>query len=194
MTDILARLRSDTHAEHEAVERQLGLAEETLTLTRYRRRLEQFWGFYAPLEARLEAGAPSRPAEPSFAGRRKTGWLETDLRALGVPRPEKLARCACLPDLSNRAARLGCSYVLEGATLGGQIISRHVAACLGISAESGGRFFHGYGGRTGEMWTTFTAGIRSFVESAGEEDAIVASALGTFRSLRTWCDESAGAP
>jgi hypothetical protein len=40
----------------------------------------------------------------------------------------------------------------------------------------------------------FTAGIRSFVESPGDEDAIVASALGTFRSLRTWCDESAGAP
>ena len=129
MTDILARLRSETCSEHEAVERQLGLVDATLTLAHYRRRLEQFWGFYAPLEARLEAGAGAGPGAPILVTHRKTGWIEADLRALGMARPE-----------------------------------------------------------------TLPTAIRSFVESAGEEDAIVAAALGTFRSLRTWCDESAVAP
>ena len=69
MTDILARLRSETCSEHEAVERQLGLVDETLTLAQYRRRLEQFWGFYAPLEARLEAGAGTGPGAPILVPR-----------------------------------------------------------------------------------------------------------------------------
>jgi heme oxygenase len=193
MADILARLRAETRTEHEAVEQDLGLVDETLTLARYRRRLEQFWGFYAPLEARLDTGAGSG-GEAMIGRHRKSVWLETDLRTLGVPRPEALPHCRHLPDLPDRAAMLGCSYVLEGATLGGQIISRHLAARLGIFAESGGRFFHGYGDRTADMWKTFTAHVRSFAESAGKEDDVVAAALGTFRSLRTWCDERRVAP
>lgn len=191
MTDILARLRSETRSEHEAVEYQLGLVDEALTLTQYRRRLEQFWGFYAPLEARLCCGGTGNRAEAVLCRQGKSGWLEADLRALGVGRPEQLPRCERLPDLPDRAAVLGCSYVLEGATLGGQIISRHVASRFGLSAESGGRFFHGYGDRTGEMWKTFTATVRSFVELTGEEDAIVAAAVGTFQSFRLWCHEDA---
>jgi heme oxygenase len=194
MTDILARLRAETCTEHEADEQELGLVDETLTLARYRRRLEQFWGFYAPLGARFETGGGSGGGEAMIGRHRKRVWLETDLRALGVPRPEALPHCRHLPDLPDCAAMLGCSYVLEGATLGGQIISRHLAARLGILAESGGRFFHGYGDRTADMWKTFTAHVRSFDESAGKEDDIVAAAVVTFRSLRSWCGERLVAP
>ena len=81
MTDILARLRSETRSEHEAVEYQLGLVDEALTLTQYRRRLEQFWGFYAPLEARLCCGGTGNRAEAVLCRQGKSGWLEADLRA-----------------------------------------------------------------------------------------------------------------
>jgi heme oxygenase len=183
MDDILVRLRRDTRAEHDAIERQLGLADASLSLDHYRRRLQQFWGFYSPLEARLIAGKDDDVAWPD---RRKSAWLAADLRALGVT-PEALPRCSDLPDLPGPAAVLGCAYVLEGATLGGQILSRHVAGCLGLSTETGGRFFHGYGERTGAMWKAFTSTVRGFVARHGQEDAIVDGAVDTFRSLRAWC-------
>jgi heme oxygenase len=194
MVDILASLREQTRAEHDAAERELGLVDATLSLPRYRRRLEQFWGFYAPLEARLEACECAGPLDGLRARHRKSGWLAADLQALGLPRPDELPRCTSLPDLPGPAAMLGCSYVLEGATLGGQLIGRHVSARLGVSADRGGRFFHGYGDSTGAMWKAFTETVRSFVRTSGEETAIVAAALATFRSLRAWCGESGSAP
>ena len=128
----------------------------------------------------------SRVAVTVTPDRRKSAGLAADLRALGVA-PEALPRCSDLPDLPGPAAVLGCAYVLEGATLGGQILSRHVAGCLGLSAETGGRFFHGYGERTGAMWKAFTSAVRGFVARHGQEDAIVNGAVDTFRSLRAWC-------
>ena len=189
MIDILARLREETRTEHDAAERELGLVDATLSLPQYRHRLAQFWGFYAPLEARLEACEPG-PLDGLRGRHRKTEWLADDLQALGLPRPVELPQCTSLPDVPNPAAMLGCSYVLEGATLGGQLISRHVTARLGVSAQRGGRFFHGYGDCTGAMWKAFTETARSFARTSGEETAIVTAAIATFRSLRVWCGET----
>ena len=50
---ILARLRLETRGEHDAVELELDLIGVSLTREGYRQRLEQFYGFYAPLEAAL---------------------------------------------------------------------------------------------------------------------------------------------
>jgi heme oxygenase len=52
--------------------------------------------------------------------------------------------------------------VLEGATHGGQFISKHTLALLGVTPETAGRFFHGYGERTGAMWRTFGAALTGF--------------------------------
>jgi len=65
-------------------------------------------------------------------GRRKLPLLERDLRALGI------APCAVRPPaprLPDAAAALGALYVLEGATLGGRVIHRHVAGPLGLTPE-----------------------------------------------------------
>jgi heme oxygenase len=45
-----------------------------------------------------------------------------------------------LPDIEDWPRMLGCLYVLEGATLGGQIISRHLQRTLHIDAINGAAF------------------------------------------------------
>jgi heme oxygenase len=51
--------------------------------------------------------------------------LLDDLQALGcTPSLERLPMCAQLPVIDSSAACLGVLYVLEGATLGGQILRR----------------------------------------------------------------------
>jgi heme oxygenase len=181
---ILARLKAETRAEHDAIERILDLTRDGLTLAEYRGWLERLYGFYRPLEARL----PDVPGL-DLGARRKTPLLQADLAALGVDDPAKLPECTELPPLRTADERFGCAYVLEGATLGGQVISRHLRRTLTVTPERGGRFFHGYGPRTGEMWQAFRAAAAAFVRTTEAQDRSVAAALATFRTLRRWCEE-----
>jgi heme oxygenase len=182
---ILSRLRAESRLEHEAVERDLDLMSAGLTVAVYRRRLEQLHGFYAPLEDRLEALGAFSGAEPEPLA--KAALLAADLRALGVAEPERLPRCQALPDLLGPAQALGCLYVIEGATLGGQVIARHLHRTLGLEPQSGARFFHGYGEETGPRWRSFGARLVAFAVNAPREDLMVRAAIETFRALRAWC-------
>jgi heme oxygenase len=185
---VLVALRERTRDEHEAIEQTLGLMSDTLTLATYRRTLERFHGFWQPVEARLQQRVGLREIGLDPAERARTPLLAVDLRALNVGDPAALPVCGEGPLLASTAAALVCMYVLEGASLGGQIISRHVGQRLGITRESGGRFFHGYGERTGEMWRAFGAAVTSFAITAETQDEVVRAAIETFRSLRRWCE------
>ena len=46
-----------------------------------------------------------------------------------------------LPDLQGVQEALGCLYVVEGSTLGGQVIARHLRQTLGVDPRCGGSFF-----------------------------------------------------
>lgn len=186
---ILVRLKAETKAEHDAIERVLDLTSEALTLAAYRERLERLYGFHRPVEARLEA-VPG----VDLHARRKHPLLLDDLRALGTDDPERLPVCAELPPLAGPADRFGCLYVLEGATLGGRVITRHVARTLGVTPARGGRFFHGYGARTGAMWQEFGGALAAFAEAPASHDRIVAAAVATFRTLRTFCEARGEGP
>ena len=53
--------------------------------------------------------------------------------------------CRDLPLVETFAQTLGCPYVLEGATLGGQVVGRHLRENLNLSPENGAAFFNSYG-------------------------------------------------
>lgn len=190
-SDILMRLRTESRAEHEAIERELDLVGPGLDRAAYIARLTQLYGFYAPLEDRLAArgvfaatflGPESRP-------QRKTPLLIADLSVLGAPAAAQLPLCTELPELAGAAEVLGCLYVLEGASLGGQVISRHLRKTLGIGPDSGGRFFQGYGAETGAHWRAFSAALVTFAQQhgPGQQDCMVRSAIATFRAMRAFC-------
>ena len=67
-----------------------------------------------------------------------------------------------LPRVDSVAAAFTCLYVTEGATLGHQVTSRHVRQTIGMTPETRGRFFHGYGDWTGIMWQTFGTALAAF--------------------------------
>ena len=199
---ILARLRLETRGEHEAVEQVLDLMAASLTREGYRQRLQQFYGFYAPLEAALQARCDRVAGDAGNAGDKalstgthsalavrlnKTAHLRQDLRRLGVM-IEDLPLCRDLPPLETQTEVLGCLYVLEGATLGGRMITRHVQATLGITLEAGGSFFEGYGADTGKMWQTMRQLLVSGAPDVRCENAVVANAITTFACLRRWCE------
>jgi len=189
-SSILSRLRLETRGEHEAVEQVLDLMGASLTPEGYRHRLEQFYGFYAPLEKALQARALTLPpaTRAALAARlNKTALLRQDLQHLGA-RAETLPLCSNLPPLGTQAEVLGCVYVMEGATLGGRMITQHIRTVLGITPITGGSFFDGYGDDTGRMWQGMRQLLVSSAPDTATENATVANAIATFASLRGWCE------
>lgn len=180
---LLERLRAETRPQHEEMEATFALPA---TRDEHRRWLAMFLGFVEPLER--QAAAALGPGHRFTSGRAKAGWLREDLRALGLDETEiaALPRCTDLPALDTEARLLGALYVFEGATLGGQLISRHLEEKLGLRGGAGYRYYCSYGPDTGRRWQEFR-GLLLAQSAAGDDDAIVAAATETFEGLRAWC-------
>ena len=77
-----------------------------------------------------------------------------------------------------RSIFLGRMYVMEGSTLGGQYIARHVEETLGIRPGEGNSYFRGYGDATGERWREFREVLKALPDT--ETDTVIASAREMF--------------
>ena len=75
-------------------------------------------------------------------------------------------------------------YVLEGATLGGQVIGRHAAA-HGLDA-AGLSFFRSYGADVGPMWRRFCEILEMHCRGAEAQSGAVFGALQAFEHLEAW--------
>lgn len=183
-------LRHGTQAHHARAEARLPLMDEALTVERYRQMLARLLGFYAPLEQRLAGADWSRLAlDPER--RRKWPLLAADLRALGLTdaRIAGLPRCVDLPEARRLPDALGCLYVLEGATLGGQLVRRHVAARLGLGPHNGCAFFAAYGDAVGPMWREYQQRLAILVDGGDvAADEVVDAARRTFDALTRWLE------
>lgn len=192
---LLSRLRHETRSSHDRLERHPRLAPlttDTLTRETYAALLERLLGFYEPLEEALGCHAERL----GLGDRWKVDLLVRDLDALGRT-PAAMAalpRCAALPDVAVPARALGCFYVLEGATLGGAVIRRHLARSLGITPATGGAFYASYGRRIGPMWKAFCARMETYeagrwpsgAPAVVELDEVVGAAHATFQAYHEW--------
>jgi len=186
---LMAILKAETRSYHERLERDplsRGLVGAGITPDSYTAVLKVYYGLYAPMEARLIAAADWPALDFAMGRRLKAPLLRADLAHLGVPEQgmATLPRCDFLPLVPKLPAAIGCMYVLEGATLGGQLIARHLQQTLGVDANGGAAFFNSYGPEVGPLWKAY----KSFAEQhgAGHEDAVVASASAMFAALERW--------
>jgi heme oxygenase (biliverdin-IX-beta and delta-forming) len=187
VSTIHARLRSATHAVHLELERHLALISPDVSIIRYRRIIALLYGFYRPLEAgleRLNTLAPSR----KFPLRARTELLERDLLALGfgVQAISELPTCTDLPGLREAEHFAGCLYVVEGASLGGQVITRTLRERLELTERDGAAFFAGDGASTAARWKCVLQWLEYVSQSGLHVEQIVTSAHETFSSLINW--------
>ena len=185
MTSILTSLKQATWPLHQRLERRLNLLSPSFSSPDYLRLIQSFWGYCRPLESRLAQLHELPHWLPDIHLRAKSPLLEQDLQLLGVAGDDlaQLPLCTDLPVCDNIAAALGCLYVMEGASLGGQVISRHLSQTLGLDADNGAAFFNGYGVATGEMWQSFRASV---LEAKADESIQIHSACETFLTLERW--------
>jgi heme oxygenase (biliverdin-IX-beta and delta-forming) len=184
---LLSRLRAETRQDHERLEADLDLLRADMGLESYRELIARFYGFYTPWEHEVIRNLPDN-LTAFFSDRRKVPMLLADLEFLGHEATDSLPLCRSLPPLDNVPRILGSLYVVEGATLGGQLISRHMEQALGLRDGRGYAFFSSYGSQVGNMWRTFRDLLLT-ASTAQDEDEIVGSATQTFRDIHAWLCE-----
>lgn len=178
---MLEALRARTRDHHARLEASLDLMDAALDLEAYRGLVARFYGFHAALEPRLAAAADWAAMGYDFEARRKLPMLARDLHALGLD-PAALPLCDRLPPVDDVQAALGCMYVIEGSTLGGQQLSRHFADHLGLGPATGAAYFGSYGREVGPRWGAF----RAFLAVHGRGEAAPEAAAATFEALAAW--------
>ena len=182
---ILQRLRRETQAQHEAVEANpfnQALAAGTVTAADAAWFLKKLFGFVLPLEEGINRLGPVLDPGWELYTRRRAYLIPFDLQDLLGHSALPLPLCPVLPPLATPAQALGVLYVLEGSTLGGQVIARQLEKA-GLGAAK--RYFTAYGAHTGPRWQA-TCRLLTEAATPENEDEIVASATRTFADLAAW--------
>lgn len=175
-------LRGATHGDHVRVNRHpliIGLTRPGYSPDAYRQVLIAYYHFYRDQEVAIARVLARHGIPFSYLGRWKRPWLEEDLAHFGID-PNEAANLPRQPvgvaELSGKGALVGVLYAIEGASLGGQVISSHLASTLGFTPDRGARFFSGYGESTAARWQEYLG----FAETLGDDavarnDACVAA-------------------
>ncbi len=180
----LEDLRNQTAESHKALEENevsKALLSNTLTLADYRNYLVHMYGLVKGIElyAYPKLGGIFRDLNQ----RKKAHLIEEDLLNTGF----SIKEIAAIPIKTfspvDEASAIGSMYVLEGSTLGGRMLYKHINKQLHLS--EGVSFFNGYGNRTGSMWKEF---VKKFTDFAVNNNAqeVIHSAIQTFKATGEW--------
>jgi heme oxygenase (biliverdin-IX-beta and delta-forming) len=178
----IQRLRRETEVEHRAVEQSLPLMHEGLDTAQYVLCLRRMYGIVAAWEEHAAEIAPEW-MRPTLAARQRKHLLKLDLTWFGATKQDD-SRPA-LPNMKDVPSLLGAMYVMEGSTLGGQLIARHLEATLPLIEGRGDSYFRGHGALTGPMWKEFCEMMKIHVPD-DQTDVVVASARAMFTAFREW--------
>lgn len=180
---IMHKLKMGTAAQHSAVEAvsfSARIMSGELTLPEYTGLITGNYITHHYLEEKLRTFiADDHPLNPG--SREKLGHLLLDLQALGIDKSEiDLSEAAAhAPAIDTLPQALGCMYVMEGATLGGNImlkaLSKH-PLLAGIPKH----YYGCYGENTGTMWRSFTDFMSAASFDEREETDVLLGARTTF--------------
>lgn len=187
---VLQDLREKTSAQHRQLESHPLLHQLTsgqLSTGVYNTILQKFYGFFSPLEELISQYSPEDYLE-DYQERRKAQLLLQDLNKIDNDHFSQQLPDICddLPNITNTDGAMGALYVMEGSTLGGQMISRHVEKTLGFTPSNGTAFFYGYGKDTGKRWKKFQQAMQQYTSRQPTHTQLITGAQHTFSKLNTW--------
>ena len=190
---VQARLRRSCHPSHVRLNQHAllaGLTGAEYPLSSYRAVLVAYYHLYQNLEARIEQYMQSAQLPLDYGSRLKLPWLREDLLFLNVnPQSELPRQPIDFPEIENPGQLIGVLYPIEGACLGGQVVARHLAGNLGLSAGFGARFFSGYGAETAAQWLVFCQFAETIQNDPQLCHAAVETALQAFSKFEEVLDD-----
>ena len=185
-TDFLKRLRNHTQSLHIGLEQHpisTALFQSDVTPADYTRYLQTMYAIISRFERVVFPLLT--PFLSDIEHRRKTGFLEQDLRYLGgwSENYQALTEADTVINDTSLGYLMGKMYVLEGSTLGGAVIYKQLQPVLGFTPEAGGMYFFGYGPRTGAMWKVFIDKLSALAIENDESETILKGATDQFAAL-----------
>ncbi|WDH82198.1 biliverdin-producing heme oxygenase [Paenibacillus urinalis] len=188
MTTIMEQLRKETAEEHDRIEQNdyaKAIMNHTLNKADYQAYLEKFYGFILPIEQKIEQLDGVQELGIDMKHRAKSPLLEQDLAYLSSNR-QQVPLCSEIPEIALTEQLLGYLYVIEGSTLGGQVITRKLREHLALEPGAGLSYFNAYGQDTRVAWKELSGIMNSAAEAGANREVIVGTAKETFRLLNQW--------
>ncbi|WP_214072266.1 biliverdin-producing heme oxygenase [Mucilaginibacter sp. dw_454] len=183
-TDIIKEATLQYHQQTEKI--LVGKMKSMRSKQDYVDLLNYFYGYFGGLENHIERYINASNLA-DYLDRRKTSAIADDIEALGAAVPD-LATDEELPVIDNYLKAFGALYVIEGSTLGGQIISKMIQQHLHIEDGKGLSFFNSYGDQTEPMWTSFKEILNDVAMTPQDEQIIIAAANETFAKFKVWLE------
>lgn len=189
---MIEQLRESTAALHQDLERTLiPVIKHANSPEAYIRLLQLFYGYYYPLEqyiaAHLDTSFPG-----GFEHRRKAAQLLQDINVINGGPLDPPVTCTNIPVINDNAQALGAMYVLEGSTLGGQVICQIIQRNLPLPEVAQAlSFFNGYGEDTRAQWDSFVRYLEGYHGTDEQKQRIVEAAADTFRQFKVWAQANA---
>ena len=180
----LHNLRQQTSHQHKLLEENTlskAILDPGITVSVYQRYLLTMYKVVKGVE--LQVFEKIQDIIPDINKRRKSHLIVHDLLKTGLTPAaiDAVTPAGFYP--TDVAAALGMMYVVEGSTLGGRVIYKHVHKTLALDAESGASYFDGYGPETGSRWKSFIKALCEFAVTNQSEEEIISSAATTFSSI-----------
>jgi heme oxygenase len=185
------RLRNETRLQHKLVEVACNLPNAVQSISDYKNCLLNFYSIYCPLELHIASFKDLEQMGLSMQERARMPDLQQDLRLMNVD-PDLWCDAAphALPSLPEFPFALGALYVLEGSTLGGQIIMSALQQQMRTPLDMPGGFFAGRGKTTGPLWHQFCVILDAYGQQFPETQAdVVEGAKRTFNAITSWFNE-----
>ncbi len=175
-------LRQQTSAEHDRVEGSIGVMDGNLDRRIYVGLLQRLYGFALGWE-QWSSNCPCASVQALLCKRKRSKLLSNDLRFFSVVPSSSVYPGPAL-SVGSRTDVLGGLYVMEGSTLGGQYIARHVEATLALTPGCGDSFFRGYGDETGRMWREVKETLTALPDF--ETEGVILAAKRLFQDFALW--------
>lgn len=184
---IMQRLRAETKETHQDLEKLLvPRIKSANSSEKYLQLLGLFYGYFKPVEQQIAQYIDSSFL-PDYNERRKSHSIINDIQSMDAA-GNLPGLCSDLPSITNQYEALGALYVLEGSTLGGQVISKMLKNNLGFDGDGGLTFFSGYGNDTEKRWAIFTDIMNKHVVGPTTQNETVSGANETFIKFRRWVE------
>lgn len=194
---VCSHLRQVTHLAHVRLNQHpmlSGLTKQGYSMDKYTVVLAAYYHIYAAIERGIGEFLRNSCFPFGYGERVKLPWLMADLDHFGIDpnmstwqplAPIELALPASVGTL------IGWLYSIEGATLGGQVVSSHLFQTHSLTAGSGARFFNGYGdaSETQRCWREFGAFADAFAGEPDQLQCAEAAALAIFELIEAQLNE-----
>ncbi|UKT65479.1 biliverdin-producing heme oxygenase [Pedobacter mucosus] len=175
IAELLKAATADNHKELESLMFVNEIMNNSLSVDEYKKLLIVNYVIHEKLEDKLISMLDNETANRlEITSRLKLPALEKDLKFWNIDRDalKNLNVDLYLPN-NNIAEVLGALYVLEGSTLGGNVIKKHILANPNFKNSTEGLNYYGvYGSELGTKWKNFVLLMNEVVIEADYERCI----------------------